>query len=264
MADVPLMANPMTTQDDIIVGGASGVAGRLGKGTDGQVLTVDPSTHHLVWADPSGGVADILDLTTAETDDTLVLAPDGAGGVEFRAETGGGGGGGLVFLEAHTASSSASLAFTSAISSTYDEYLIEGVGLVAASNAVTFQMQFSSDGGANWLAGSTYEWFYSYLRSTGGNVFANPDTSIHLANAVSNATDANLSFTTRLYNPNEAVRTRVAYDVLQPNSGDSGNMYRYNGHGSYLATTALDAVRFLFSSGNIASGTIRVYGLAKS
>lgn len=38
-----------------------------------------------------GGVADILDLTTAETDDTLVLAPDGAGGVEFRAETGGSG-----------------------------------------------------------------------------------------------------------------------------------------------------------------------------
>lgn len=37
-------------------------------------------------------VAEILDIPTAETDDTLVLAPDGAGGVEFRAETGGGGG----------------------------------------------------------------------------------------------------------------------------------------------------------------------------
>jgi hypothetical protein len=34
--------------------------------------------------------ADIL--PTAETDTSLVLAPDGAGGVEFRAETGGGGG----------------------------------------------------------------------------------------------------------------------------------------------------------------------------
>ena len=49
------MTNPMTTQDDIIVGGASGTPARLGKGTDGQVLTVDPSTHHLVWATPSGG-----------------------------------------------------------------------------------------------------------------------------------------------------------------------------------------------------------------
>lgn len=45
------------------------------------------------WTDMIGGsgVSDILDLPTAETDDTLVLAPDGAGGVEFRAETGGAG-----------------------------------------------------------------------------------------------------------------------------------------------------------------------------
>lgn len=38
------------------------------------------------------GVAEILSIPTAETDDTLVLAPDGAGGVEFRAEAAGGGG----------------------------------------------------------------------------------------------------------------------------------------------------------------------------
>lgn len=48
-------SNPMTTQDDLIIGGSSGTAARLAKGTDGQVLTVDPSTHHLVWATPSGG-----------------------------------------------------------------------------------------------------------------------------------------------------------------------------------------------------------------
>lgn len=36
-------------------------------------------------------ITDIVNLPTAEMDDTLVLAPDGAGGVEFRAETGGGG-----------------------------------------------------------------------------------------------------------------------------------------------------------------------------
>lgn len=41
----------------------------------------------------SGTPADVLDIPTVETDDTLVLAPDGLGGVEFRAETGGGGGG---------------------------------------------------------------------------------------------------------------------------------------------------------------------------
>lgn len=52
-----------------------------------------------------GAVADILDLPTAETDDTLVLAPDGAGGVEWRAETGGGGGGAVRLLDPYLSTS---------------------------------------------------------------------------------------------------------------------------------------------------------------
>ena len=47
------MSNPMTTSGDIIVGGASGAATRLAKGSQGQVLTVGSSG--LEWATPSGG-----------------------------------------------------------------------------------------------------------------------------------------------------------------------------------------------------------------
>lgn len=50
-----LMTNPMTTQDDLIIGGASGAPTRLPKGSDSTVLTVDPATHHLIWAAPAGG-----------------------------------------------------------------------------------------------------------------------------------------------------------------------------------------------------------------
>jgi hypothetical protein len=59
------------------------------------------STHSLIYQSDGatwstwaslGGIADILDLATAETDTSLVLSPDGAGGVEFRAEAGGGSG----------------------------------------------------------------------------------------------------------------------------------------------------------------------------
>ncbi len=45
--------NPMTTLDDIVIGAASGVAARLAKGTDTYVLTIDPSTHHVIWAIPA-------------------------------------------------------------------------------------------------------------------------------------------------------------------------------------------------------------------
>lgn len=58
------ITNPLTTQDDLWIGGASGAPDRLAKGSDGQVLTVDPTTHHLVWATPGGGGS----LTVEEAD----------------------------------------------------------------------------------------------------------------------------------------------------------------------------------------------------
>ena len=50
------ITNPLTTQDDLWVGGASGAPGRLAKGTDGQVLTVNASTHHLDLGDAVVGL----------------------------------------------------------------------------------------------------------------------------------------------------------------------------------------------------------------
>ena len=62
-----------------------------------------PAAHHATHEDGGsdeidvtglvGTFAVIEDMPTAELDDTLVLAPDGAGGVEFRTESGGGGSG---------------------------------------------------------------------------------------------------------------------------------------------------------------------------
>lgn len=83
---------------------ASGARTNLGVviGTDvpGQAAFDDHSARHeaggadeidLTGLSGAGSPAEIVDIPTAEMDDSLVLAPDGAGGVEFRAESGGGG-----------------------------------------------------------------------------------------------------------------------------------------------------------------------------
>lgn len=99
-----LVVNPMTTAADLIVGGVSGAPARLAKGSDGQVLTVDPSTHLLVWATPASGFSNPMttagDLIVGDTggtpdrlgvgseDDVLTIvsgvpawaAPSGGGG----------------------------------------------------------------------------------------------------------------------------------------------------------------------------------------
>lgn len=49
------MSNPMTTQGDIIVGGASGTPTRLAKGTAGQVLAMNSGATGLEWTNAGGG-----------------------------------------------------------------------------------------------------------------------------------------------------------------------------------------------------------------
>ena len=48
------MTNPMSTQGDIIYGGASGTPTRLAKGTAGQVLTMNSGATTPEWANPKG------------------------------------------------------------------------------------------------------------------------------------------------------------------------------------------------------------------
>lgn len=63
LGDLATVNNPMTTSQDLIVGGASGTPGRLGVGTEGQVLTV--SSGNVAWATPSGGSADAIKFAIA-------------------------------------------------------------------------------------------------------------------------------------------------------------------------------------------------------
>lgn len=54
-------SNPMTTSGDLILGGSSGAAGRLGIGSSGQVLTVSGGT--AVWAASASGFANPMTTT---------------------------------------------------------------------------------------------------------------------------------------------------------------------------------------------------------
>jgi hypothetical protein len=92
----------LTTQDDIIVRDATGPA-RLAKGSDGQVLTVDPTTHHLAWATPSGGgggslTVEEVDGSPTDSAVTKLIFPNGTLSISSHEATytpaGGGGGGG--------------------------------------------------------------------------------------------------------------------------------------------------------------------------
>ncbi len=88
--------NVLTTQDDLVVAGASGVPGRLGKGSDGQVLTVDPTTHHLVWANATSGFTNPMttkgDTIVGDTGGAAIRKAVGTDGQVFTADAASAGG----------------------------------------------------------------------------------------------------------------------------------------------------------------------------
>lgn len=85
------LTNPMTTAGDIIVGDTGGTPARLAKGSDGQVLTVDPTTHLLVWATPSAGFTNPMttkgDLIVGDTGGSAIRKAVGSNGQVLTADS---------------------------------------------------------------------------------------------------------------------------------------------------------------------------------
>lgn len=174
----------------------------------------------------------------------------------------GGGGGALVLLEQHTASTSATLDFTTAISATYDTYEIHFVAIMPATDANP-RFLCSTDGGSTWDSTSGhYDWLENGTPSgiSGGS---DSDTALKMVDYNMNATGQRnaLAGVGHLYLSSAGYATFV----FEINAGITGQnkpiMITTTGH--YLSATSPNALRFMLSSGNIASGTIRVYGIAK-
>jgi hypothetical protein len=210
-----------------------------------------------------------------------VVASSGTSGpIGYADQSGVGGGGGpgsLVLLESHIASASASLDFTTrnasgqsgaTFQSDYDEYMVDLVNIVPATNAVHPWLRVSTNG-STFISATDYShagwrWIATGSAQGGSNTGASKIV-IHdgaSVDALTNvAADGGLCSTIRIFGPLAALKTRVVSQSGWLNS--TGN---HNGavvSGAYLQTTAVVGFQLLMSSGNIASGTIRVYGVAK-
>lgn len=251
-------------------GGSGGGGGGVTDHGDLTGLGDDDHTQYELRSDlaPVAESGLLEDLTTAETDTALVLHPDGAGGVEWGVDSGGGGGGGggsLVLVEQHTASSSAQLDFTTAISGTYDEYLFEFDHVIPAANAVALQMLMGTGGGPTFDTGGNYSWeafvWTAAAFISGGST---GDTKLQLSYTTHVSNDANWGICgkLRMFDPGSAIYKQVNGDFHFYASDPARASVSIGG--AYESATAVTAIRFLMSTGNIASGTIRCYGVAKS
>ena len=177
--------------------------------------------------------------------------------------------GGLILLDTQTASSSSSLDFTTGITSTYSAYLFVLDAILNASVGADMWVRISDDGGSSYeAAGTDYEYVIT-KREANGNSFvghgASQGAAQMLISASQDTSGGHMGGTVWLFSPASTAAFPVfKSDVIYMNT-DSPQMLRqdhsigvYNG-----ATAAVDGIRFLYSSGNIVSGVIRLYGIAK-
>ena len=174
--------------------------------------------------------------------------------------------GALVYLGSATASASATLDFTSLLNaSLYSSYVFEFNDIVPASSGAGLLFRTSSNNGSSWdSSAGNYSYTAANLASTYSGTGNNSDTNGYITSlvgidtAVSNNSVNGKSF---LY----VGSSKYTYMESFVNYLSGSNTVRpIHVTSCRLSTTAVNAVRFLMDSGNITSGTIRLYGVKKS
>lgn len=172
----------------------------------------------------------------------------------------------LVLLDAKIASNSAQIDFTQFINSTYDTYVVEFFDVQPATTSTQLFLRTSSNAGVSFDAGaSDYNFSFARTLSATSGTFTNQSagaTAIQITNDHSNSASRGSSGRIEFSNPvGTAKQKQFIFDCVNPyNGGEDG---RNVGIGTRLSTSAINALRFIMSSGNITSGTFRLYGVKK-
>jgi len=177
--------------------------------------------------------------------------------------------GNLVFISKQTASSSASVSFTSGINSTYKEYIFFFYNMHPATDGANVTFNLSTDGGSNYNITKTTTSFNAYHGESGSPAGLGYDTGDDLAQstnyqtiatAIGSDDDQNTSGYLHLFDPSND--TFVKHFIAKSNVSnlnDRSVNCLTAGYGN--TTSAINAVNFKMSSGNIDAGTISLYGV---
>ena len=179
--------------------------------------------------------------------------------------------GSLTHIATQTASSSASLSFTSGINSTYKEYIFYFVNMHPATNGSGINLGFnlSIDSGSNYNVTKTSSHYRAYHHETNGATALEYDSALHLAQSTSlqliaenvgGDNDQSCSGTLHLFNPSSTTFVKHYISLFNVVTHADYSVNHYVG-GYANTTSAVDAIQFKFSSGNIDSGQILLFGL---
>ena len=180
-------------------------------------------------------------------------------------------GGAITLLETQTASSSATISFTSNIDSTYDEYVFRFYDIHPSVDGEKCGFQANASGGSGYNETMTTTFFHCAhnesdsdagpLEYEAGYDLAQGSTFQRITRNTGNANDECWSGYLHLFNPSSTTFVKHFISVTQ---SIQGNEYSDNSFiaGYFNTTSAIDEIQFKMESGNIDSGVIKLYGIS--
>jgi len=177
--------------------------------------------------------------------------------------------GALTLLSTQTASSSASISFTSGIDSTYNSYIFKFINIHPATDNANFSFQADTGTNTNYNQTITSTYFASYqtedgstaaLQYVSGQIQHQGTAFQTLVDSVGNGNDESCSGILHIFEPSST--THIKHFIARSH-GYNGSDYSTDLFcaGYINTTTALTTMQFKFSSGNMDSGTISLYGI---
>jgi hypothetical protein len=175
---------------------------------------------------------------------------------------------GITLISSQTASNSASLSFTSGLTSTYKAYKFVFSNIHSRNDDIYFQFNFSTDSGSNYNVTKTTTAFRAFHFESDANTSLSIRPEIALAQSTAfqsiserngSGADESTSGTMLLFNP--ASTTYVKHFISNVNEYNTGDVSVNNFVAGYGNTTsAINAIQFKMSAGNF-DGTIYLYGI---
>ena len=185
--------------------------------------------------------------------------------------------GAMTLIKTLTASSSATLSFVNGSSdvvldNTYPIYMFKFINIHPATDGQWIGFQGSTNSGSSYGIAITSTAFSGYHKEDGSSSGLQYETTNDLAQStnyqrltweIGNANDESNAGYFYLFNPSST--TFVKHFITTGNVYHPSNFSANVFNGGYFNTTsAIDAIRFQMESGNIDSGTIKLYGIKDS
>ena len=178
--------------------------------------------------------------------------------------------GSMTLISTQNASSSSTISFTSGIDSTYKEYVFKFIDIHPGTAGVFWTFQANAAGGSGYNetitstsfravhteAGSGQLDYIAGIDQANGTSFQNiiSDGDIKTDN------DSSLAGTLHIFDPSST--TFVKHFIATTNHMVNNSQTSNNHVAGYFNTTsAIDEIQFKFDSGNIDTGTIKMYGI---